>query len=183
MKKAFSFMVIFSLLAWPALAARTPVDGKNFELGTAMSFASYKWADGGESSSMANIFLRAGWFIWGGLEIEPELMMTKFEGSDAVFVLSGNLAYNFRFGGKMVPFVLAGFGFGNGLGLAGIVEGGSSIDSTLLNFGGGLKYIIGSSAALRLEYRFSHYRFEYDYYEDVENLNQHQLLIGVSVFF
>ncbi|HUM35064.1 MAG TPA: outer membrane beta-barrel protein, partial [Candidatus Saccharicenans sp.] len=140
-----------------------------------------------------NLPLRAGYYIWKGLEIEPELMLTKAEGADAGFILAANLAYNFNLKGNLRPFILAGIGFGNGFTVANIAEGDSDVNATVVNLGLGVKYLIGNSAALRLEYRYTHNHMKYDYVIEAitiqqaesgtENVNSHQILAGVSIFF
>ena len=181
MKKLAVFFSVLLLLG-TTFAVSQPVQGKKFELGTAFSFSSFKFSDSLESDTILTLPLRFGFFIWKGLEIEPEVMLQKWEGSDAAFLLSGNLAYNFKLQGNLVPFLLAGAGLGNGLAVGPFMEGGSGINAFLLNFGGGLKYVLGNSGAIRLEYRFSRNRLTQEGFE-AEIFNSHQIFLGVSVFF
>jgi len=180
MKKALLVLTVTLFFFTLTLSAQPA--GKKWEAGFSFSFSSYKWSGATESDTLLNIPIRAGYYIWRGLEIEPELMLTKFEGSDAGYILSANLAYNFKTSGSLMPFVLAGFGFGNGMPLANIVEGDSDINATVINAGAGVKYLIGNSAALRFEYRYTHDRLKFDV-EGTEKVNIHQLLAGVSVLF
>jgi len=191
MKKAvLSFVVI--LFACTLVVSAQPA-GKKFELGFSGSFTSFKFSYESDSTTVFNLPLRAGYYIWKGLEIEPELMLTKAEGADAGFILAANLAYNFNLKGNLRPFVLAGIGFGNGFTVANIAEGDSDVNATVVNLGLGVKYLIGNSAALRLEYRYTHDHMKYDYVIEAitiqqaesgtENVNSHQILAGVSIFF
>ena len=110
MKKAvLSFVVI--LFACTLVVSAQPA-GKKFELGFSGSFTSFKFSYESDSTTVFNLPLRAGYYIWKGLEIEPELMLTKAEGADAGFILAANLAYNFNLKGNLRPFVLAGIGAG-----------------------------------------------------------------------
>jgi len=191
MKKAvLSFVVI--LFACTLVVSAQPA-GKKFELGFSGSFTSFKFSYESDSTTVFNLPLRAGYYIWKGLEIEPELMLTKAEGADAGFILAANLAYNFNLKGNLRPFILAGIGFGNGFTVANIAEGDSDVNATVVNLGLGVKYLIGNSAALRLEYRYTHNHMKYDYVIEAitiqqaesgtENVNSHQILAGVSIFF
>jgi len=182
MKKFCVFLTALLFLG-TTFAVSQPVPGKKFELGTAFSFSSFKFSDDTESDTLLSLPLRFGYFVWKGLEIEPELMLMKFEGSDTVYNLSGNLSYNFKTSGKLLPFVLAGAGIGNGIAIGPLMEGDSDINAFLLNFGGGVKYVIGNSGAIRLEYRFTHNRFDSADWLEAEKANSHQFFIGVSLFF
>jgi len=180
MKKLSVFLAVLVFLG-ATFAVGQPVPGKKFEFSTAFSFTSLKASGGTDSDSLLSLPVRVGFFIWKGLEIEPELVLVKFSGSDADFNLSGNLSYNFRTSGQFVPFLLAGAGFGDGFAAGPFVEGGTGINATLLNFGGGLKYVLGTSGAIRLEYRYTHNRMSKG--DLIQNLNLHQIFIGVALFF
>jgi len=180
MKKLCVFLVGLLFLG-ATFAASQPVAGKKFELGTSFAFSNFKFSDSTGSYTVWNLSLRLGYFVWKGLEIEPEVMLQKFEESDLAYSLCGNLAYNFKTSGNLVPFVLAGAGIGNGFSVGPIIEGDSGVTAFLLNFGGGVKYVIGNSGAIRLEYRFTRNHItEGDLFD---NVNLHWILIGVSLFF
>jgi len=181
MKKLCVFLAVLLFLG-TTFAVSQPVPGKKFEFSTAFSFTSLKFSGDTASDTFLSLPLRVGYYIWKGLELEPELMLMKFKGSDAAFNLNGNLSYNFNISGRLKPFVLAGAGVGNGIAFGTLVEGGTSIHATLLNFGGGVKYVIGTSGAIRLEYRYTHNRMTKG---DIpsNNVNLHQVFIGVALFF
>jgi opacity protein-like surface antigen len=177
MKKLCVFLAVLLFLG-ATFAVSQPVPGKKFEFSTALSFASMKFSGDTESYTFLSLPLRVGYYIWKGLEFEPELILMKFEGSDAAYNLNGNLSYNFNTSGNFKPFVLAGAGFGNGVAYGPIVEGDPDLNATLLNFGGGVKYVIGTSGAIRLEYRYTHNELA-----EGETVNLHQVFIGVALFF
>jgi opacity protein-like surface antigen len=180
MKKLCVFLAGLLFLG-TTFAMSQPVAGKKFELGVAFSFASIRYAEEEYSYTVWTLPLRVGYFVWKGLEIEPEIMLQKFKGDDLAYDLCGNLAYNFKPSGNLVPFVLAGIGIGNGFVIGPIVDGASGVKAFLLNFGGGVKYVIGNSGAIRLEYRFTHNHLAEDEYSG--NRNSHQVFIGASLFF
>jgi hypothetical protein len=181
MKKAIAFLAVLLFLG-ATFAASQPVPGKKFEFSTAFSFTSMKFSGSTESDTILSLPLRVGYFIWKGLELEPELMLMKFDDNDAAYNMNGNLSYNFNISGRLKPFLLAGAGFGNGIAFGALVEGSTSVNATLLNFGGGVKYIIGTSGAIRLEYRFTRNHLSKG---DIpsDDVNLHQVFIGVALFF
>src|SRR5512143_4115982 len=126
MKKIGAFLVALFVLG-ATMAVAQPVPGKKFELSTAFSFSSFKSSGSTSSDSFLSIPLRFGYFVWKGLELEPELVLAKFSHSDAAFNLSGNLVYNFRTSGGLVPFVLGGVGAGNGFSVGMLAEGGTGL--------------------------------------------------------
>ena len=181
MKRFCAFLSVLLFLG-ATLAISQPVPGKKFEIGTAFSFSSFKASGSTDSDSLLIIPLRFGYFVWKGLEIEPELILAKFSPGDTHFNLSGNLSYNFKTAGPLVPFLLAGAGFGDGFAVGPLVEGSTSATATLLNGGGGVKYVIGRTAAIRAEYRYTHNRLKKGDLL-IQNINIHQFFIGVSLFF
>jgi len=180
MKKAVIVLTVIFFFCTLMVSAQP--SGKKWEFGVGFSYSNYKFSGDTESEYVLNLPIRAGYYVWKGLEIEPELMLTKFKGSDTGVVFNANLAYNFKTSGRLKPFLLAGFGFGNGMPVANLVEGDSSITATIINGGAGVKYLVGNSAAIRLEYRYTHDHLKYEGGFS-ENLNIHQMLVGVSVFF
>jgi opacity protein-like surface antigen len=177
MKKSFAFLAVLLFLG-ATFAVSQPVPGKKFEFSTAFSFTSMKsGGDMGTSDTFLSLPVRVGYYIWKGLEFEPELVLMKFKAYEAAYNLNGNLSYNFNTSGHLKPFLLAGAGFGNGVAFGALVEGRTGINATLLNFGGGVKYVIGTSGAIRLEYRYTHNRMAKG------NVNLHQVFIGVALFF
>jgi len=189
MKRVCVFLAVLLFLG-ATFALSQPVPGKKFELGTSVNFFSvkYEYTDGFSSSwTVLNVPVRFGWFVWKGLEVEPELIMTIPFGEDKgdmSYFLEGNVAYHFKTSGKLVPFIGGTAGFGNGLPYLGWVEGESGDKTT--GFGGlvGVKYLLGNIAAIRAEYRLFWYKWKDDIDPDYDETGTvHKILIGLSVFF
>jgi len=178
MKKSVRiFTLIFLVFAFFGVAFAQPVKNKKFEFSTSASLWNVKFK-GGESETMINLPIRLGFFVFKGLEIETELFLTIPEDEDLGFLLLGNLSYNFKVSEKLVPFILGGAGYGNS-------EQSYSLafdyDSNIfaLNFGAGIKYLVGNSAAIRIDYRFTKYSGEYDWFDRTDN----NIFVGLSIFF
>lgn len=154
-----------------------PVESKKFEFSTSASIWNIKF-DGGETNTIINVPLRLGYFIYKGLEIEPEILLTIPEDGDGTGILIlGNLSYNFKASEKMFPFVFGGLGFGNAEKFFGVaMDTDESI--TFFDFGAGIKFIVGNSAAIRIEYRFTKYTGEFG-----PDRTDNNILTGVSIFF
>lgn len=181
-------ILVFSITA--TASTTTPVEGKRFELSTAFSLGSSKGK--GESGSIYwfNLPLRLGYFIWKGLEFEPEFKFTvtgytgSYGESEAGYILSGNLLYNFpvKESGRFLPFLLAGWGFGNAypypFGAVGKIEGANV---SVMNLGSGIRYLFGKVAAFRFEYRFVRVSAKFAY--DAEVAFQHNIFLGICLFF
>lgn len=181
MKRIATFLVVL-LLGGVIFAAAQPVAGKRFELSTAFSFTSFKFEGDTESTTLVSLPLRIGFYLWQGLELEPELMAMKFEGDEFDYQLSGNLSYNFKLGGQVVAFILGGAGFGNAFSAGPLIEGDAGLHAFLINAGAGFKILIGRSGAVRIEYRFTRNRLtEPEFEPDI--FTSHQAFIGVSLFF
>lgn len=140
-----------------------------------------------EPTDYLSLALRSGVFVYRGLSIEPEFIWTAIEGDPPAFSLSGNLSYTHRQESTAVaPFVLVGYGIGNGIPIAQRLTGrsSSSMDIPVLNLGGGLKIFLGQSAAVRVEYRFQRFvQEETGYSVTARQTTQfHNLLVGFSVF-
>jgi len=176
MRKTAFFVLVVFVFCLSALAQ--PVPEKKWEFSASGSFSSMKSKDASESLDLLNLALRLGYFVYKGLEIEPEFLLTIPDESENTGVLfMGNIAYNFGPSKNVAPFVLAGFGVGNGARYFSIILDLEET-VTVLDFGAGIKYVVGNSAGLRLEYRFSHVMMEGDDY-----INDHQIMLGISLFF
>jgi opacity protein-like surface antigen len=202
MKKTIVVVAVLLLLGTAAMAAVGPVQGKKFEFSTAFGFSIQKYTyDDGYKQTITyfQIPLRVGFFLWKGLEFEPELLLTAehykvytptgtlfISGHETGYIMSGNLLYNFKMKSpRMIPFVLAGYGFGNGdLEGTDVDKYDTGSKTSLLNLGAGIKYLFGNIAALRFEYRFRGGTLKYtdvDTYTD--KVQYHQVLLGLSLFF
>lgn len=189
--KKVSLFLVFMLVMGVAFGAAQPVEGKKFEAGGSLDY--YSLGQGGNTeSNYLYIPLRFGWYIWKGLEIEPEFAVSiPFKNTDAVDVTclgTVNVFYNYKVGRKFVPFAGGGFSLGNGVpfanaGSSQILSGDAAVNSTAMNLGGGLKYLLSDSVALRAEYRYSRFRVSQDGVVGHENLDIHKVLVGLSFIF
>jgi opacity protein-like surface antigen len=183
------------VLTLAAAAAAQPVPGKRFELSTGAYFWNVKYKDASESSSILNVPLRFGFYLVRGLEFEPEILLTlPEEGESTGFIFLGNLAYNFKVSETIVPFILAGAGYGNAEETCSIaLKAGEGVGVTVIDAGFGVKFLFGKTAALRFEYRFINYSgsetvtygsfsgstsYTYDY-----GRTDHKIFTGISLFF
>jgi hypothetical protein len=182
MKKLMAFLVV-TLFLGGMFAAAGPIDGKKFEFGTAVSFMLV--SEEGESTGYLNVPVRFGWFVWKGLEIEPEFMVTFPIGEDAGdtgYQLLGHLTYNFQTSGKIVPFIGGGVGFGNSIPIFGVAVGVSGLNTFLVDGLAGIKFFVSDFAALRVEYRLSRFSLKYEDFPS-EKETVHQAFVGLSIFF
>ncbi len=109
-------------------------------------------------------------------------MLTKISHTDFGFNLAANLLYNFMTKSNFRPFILVGFGYGNGFSpFPNLTIGDSDTNATLINAGAGVKYLLGDRAAIRVEYRYAHSHMKWD--DSSENVNTHKVLTGISIFF
>jgi opacity protein-like surface antigen len=209
--KKIALLLAFVLVLGTAFAVSGPVEGKKFEFSTGLSFWSFSYHYPGEPAgykdieSYFNIPFRLGWYFWKGLELEPEFMLTAYHESysytgysgykynETGWLLSGNLLYNFKMKNEhLLPFVLAGWGFGNGVPYGEYVErwGGSGTHASTPNLGVGVKYVFNKTAALRLEYRYRRFRIKEAGGEDLGgpaeslyHVTLNTVIMGLSLFF
>jgi hypothetical protein len=180
MKRTVIFLTLAMFVAATAAMAQ-PFEKKKWEVSTALSFSSLS-ESGGYHQTVLNIPVTVGYFVWRGLEIQPEIMLTKFQRSDAGFLVNLNAAYNFLMHKSLVPYVLGGLGLGNGFSYVGIVEGSADVHSFALNLGGGVKYLVGTAAAFHAELRYTYYHFTETGLPSF-NYNLFQIFTGISLFF
>ena len=189
MKRFFAVLtVIFFVFLISAHSTAQPLEGKKFEFSTSATMWNVK-SDGGETETLINLPIRMGFFVFKGLEIEPELFFTIPEESEDIgYIILGNLSYNFKTSENLILFVLGGAGFGNGQRLLDLVMD-QDMGVTVYNFGAGMKYLVGDSAAIRIEYRHTNYSGEKsetgwwgDWTDKLERTDNN-ILIGISIFF
>ena len=138
------------------------------------------------SQGYLSLIVRPGFYVFKGLAVEPEIFYTSYfsiiTGGDAVFLLNGNLAYNFSIpDSRITPFVLIGYGTGNGIPPFKLFDSFDESNFRLLNVGAGVKLFVAKQAALRIEYRFQRYsQGEDHWYRTVTTFKS--LFFGFSVF-
>lgn len=170
--------VLTIVISVGTVSAQTEKGDKEFSI--AASFSSWKPEDANETWWAANLATRLGFFATGKIEIEPEIILSKWKDEDPGFVFSGNLAYNLSpiaSGSKTVPFVLGGLGFSNTTVVLGNITWPSFEDKgwIVLNLGSGLKIFLPKPVAIRLGYRFQKLFGDRDY-------SKHYILLGISIF-
>ena len=105
-----------------------------------------------------------GYCIIDGLTIEPELDINLITDAETSISLLGNLCYTFNIPKKLTyPFIKLGYGLSNYssdryYGYPN-ESGGSSLDTRVLNVGGGLKLVYSSGFAMKLEINFKNYNY------------------------
>ena len=171
--------ILTVLISVDTVFAQTERGDKEFS--NSVSFMSVKYEHADEYMWVLNLATRLGFFVTKNIEVEPEIQFTKYKEEDAGVFFSGNIAYNFSLTsqeGRLVPFVLGGFGFSNATMIAPNIPYTSWEDKnwTVLNLGGGLKIFVPKPIALRLEYRFQNWFGN-------PNYTYHNIFFGISVFF
>jgi hypothetical protein len=185
MKKICAILFVL-LFAGVAFASAQVIPLLKFELGTSVSYYNLKFDNDGGSLQYLNIPVRFGWYVLGGLELEPEVQVfipMGDSGGETTYFFQGHVLYNFSLAGKIVPFIGAGAGVGNGLPVYGIIEGASDTNSFAYLGMAGVKLMIGNSAAIRIEYRFNRFSWETSDTLEKEWGNLSNILVGISVFF
>jgi opacity protein-like surface antigen len=155
--------------------------------GTSTFNSTFKMA----SQKYVSLVVRPGFYVVDGLELEPEVYLTAVDGSPPAIALSGNLAYNISIPeSRVTPFLLVGYGVGNGIPVLGrlLTRSSADLDITVLNAGAGVKVFIVDHVAFRVEYR--HQRFSYEdsggsapfFFTTKFSQNFNNILFGLSVF-
>jgi hypothetical protein len=150
--------ILFIVVATFSASAQ-PADKRKTELSISGSFQSYSSDNSTNSSSAFLISPRVGFYVKGGLEIEPELT-AMFATGGATYILNGNLCYNFLDAGKGIPFLLLGYGISNTVPFFSIPLAKTDFSVGVLNVGGGVKAFLVENVALRIEYRFQSFSGE-----------------------
>ncbi len=188
MKRMLSFVCVLLVLC-VAFASAQPVEGKKFEAGAALNLYSLGYSSGGIMASFLYVPLHFGWYLWKGLEIEPEISvnvpLAHTDYIDVTYNLTLNAFYNFKVGRKFIPFIGGGLTFGNGIPYpsGGEIVGGTNLNSSAYNIGAGVKYLLTNYVAIRAEYRYSHFKLDYDESPTTDKYNLHRGLVGVAFFF
>jgi opacity protein-like surface antigen len=195
-KLASSFVaaVIALSATLPARADETPggLAAGRVELSTAASFTNFKEGGDDESFTVISVPLRVGYLVTRSLALEGEVLATHvdFGGDDSDngtgVLFSANALYHFNPEGRVAPFLLLGGGVGNAEEFLNIAY---KADRTVTVFhaGAGLKTFFSRRAALRLEYRFTHFsggeRSTDFFVRDEASTDLHKVMVGISVFF
>jgi opacity protein-like surface antigen len=184
--KTLQFIMIIVLTTTSLLAQ--PREGKKKELSISGSFQNFSSGSSSNSSAALHTSVRLGFFVKGGLELEPEVLLMISSGADPVYVLNGNVSYNFISAGKGVPFLLVGYGFANTVPFLNIPFMKTDFGIGVLNIGGGMKGFLSEDVALRFEYRYQRFTGQgrtigYGYYSYTQKIDTriHTVQFGFSV--
>lgn len=150
--KTLQFMLLVTLTATSILAQ--PREGKTRELSLSGSYQNFSSGNSSGSSSAFLVSPRLGFYVTEGLELEPEMLLMFGSGSEPVYVLNGNVSYNFVSEGKGVPFLLVGYGIANTIPFFNVPFTSTPFRVDVLNAGGGVKMFLTQDVAVRIEYRF-----------------------------
>ena len=186
--KKLSVVLALMLILGAAVVSAQPVEGKKFELGTSVDYYSFG-SSGSTWASYLSVPVRFGWYIWKGLEIEPQVTVSiplKNAGYfKAAYIGSLNVFYNYKIGKKFIPFAGGGFGLGNGLPYPMYTNGSilaySGWKTWAWDLAGGVKYLLSDSVVLRVEYRYSRYHLGGDAETGFYNIGQG--FVGFSYLF
>ena len=155
---------------------------------------SYEWSSRygsgtseGEAKGYILLAFRPGYYITEEFMIEPEILWTAHEDLPPSFAISANLAYNINIPDKHItPFVLVGYGIGNGIPITHrlIYRSSDKLDINVLNLGAGLKIFVSEPIAIRIEYRYQSYSHEdsEDSYTSESTTTYNTIMFGFSVF-
>jgi len=179
-------MLLIALTATASLAQ--PREERNHELSLSGSYQNYSSESSSGSSGAFLISPRLGFYVVQGLEIEPEFLVMLSSGSDPVYVLNGNISYNFLSAGKTVPFILAGYGLANTVPFFGVPLLRTDFTVGVLNLGAGIKAFVKEDIAVRVEYRFQVFSGEgettisssFSYTHKVD-ITVHTVQFGISI--
>lgn len=177
------------LLSPPAALAEGPADEAlargGLELSTAVAVSVTKPSDDDDSLTTVNVPVRLGFMVARGLELEAEALLSHLsfgEGDDSTGVIGAlHLLYHFRTGGSTVPYLLAGGGYGTGIEFLGLASDEDEVG--VLRAGAGFKTFFSRRASLRGEYRFTHYLVSGDEFQGDRSVNDHKVLVGISLWF
>lgn len=153
------FFIAAIVMAASSLLAQ-PREGKYKEMSLSGSYQNYSSGSSSGSSGAFLISPRVGFYVHEGLELEPELLLMFASGSDPVYVLNGNVSYNFLSVGKGIPFLLVGYGLANTVPIFNVPIGKTGFTVGVLNVGGGVKAFLHEDIAIRIEYRYQNFSGE-----------------------
>jgi opacity protein-like surface antigen len=192
MKRHVVTLVLLLLMVTAGASSQTQQGAWEFSLsGAASSYSSKSEFSGhtseSESQQIMSLLVRPGFFVIEGLEIQPEVYWGAASGDPPSFSFSGNLAYNYLIpGARVAPFILAGYGVGNGMTLLERMFGRNSdaFDITVINLGGGAKFFVTKAVAITAEYRYQQFGHESTSGSFTTNHTYyfHNIFVGISIF-
>lgn len=150
-------LVIFLLLSVPIVLLGEE-ERRKTEFSFSVSLQNVSIGEGNRSTSIL-IAPRVGFYVYQGLQIEPEAILL-LGSTDPAYMLNGNLVYNFHGNEKAVPFLLAGYGIANTIPIYNVPIYSAGFMVGVLNLGFGIKSFVSDDIAFRGEYRFQRFAGE-----------------------
>ncbi len=195
-------VILVSAVVLAAGPALSQTEKGSWEFSLAGNFgsqsASSEYTTGGrtysnesDATGYVGLDVRVGAYILDAFSVEPEIYFLAVEDSPPAYNIGANLGYTFSILESPVkPFVIAGYGIGNGTPIMQRLLGRSSdeFDIPVLRLGGGVKFFVSRYVALKAEFRYERYSHEetQTYYSISSTsrsiVNFHNVLFGVSVF-
>jgi hypothetical protein len=150
--KIVQFIIIIALTVTSLIAQ--PSEEKNKEFSISGSFQFYSRESNSPIRTAFSLSPRLGFYVVKGLELEPEVLVMFSDGYDPVYMLNGNVSYNFISAGRSIPFVLIGVGIANTVPILNMYIIQKDYISTVLNLGAGVKAYFTEDVAFRFECRY-----------------------------
>lgn len=148
-------------------------------------------SQGSSSSSDRNFMvltLAPGFYVVDGLSLEPLIGITAVEDYKPGFLLLANVSYtNYLKAQNLGLFFKIGYGLSNAASVPGMNSYNrltEDLDISVLNLGGGAKFLLGSKAYIKTELNYRRFSWERDYgsWGKSENTNGFlTLLLGIGV--
>ncbi len=166
------------------------------ELGLNLGFGSQNSesviAGNSRSSSTTYFVLSAApaYYLINGLAVELELGVNAIEKIPPVFFILPNIGYTHAINKNIGLFAHAGYGVANGVPLpnSSVLEKQTSdLDVKVLNFGAGVKYLVGQNAFIKAELNYRRYSYDinrsYYYSPGEQKYSLISLNIGIGILF
>ena len=200
----FSFIVLFVCNGWAHAESLTGTREISIagQMGQVKITEDYKYFPpppyGGSGRStdeskytFMTLSLRFGWYVYHGIEIEPEIHLSSVEGVKSALSFHGNIVYNINAEKspdkpQVIPFILAGYGIGNAVPFfhTFISSTTTDWDVGVFNLGVGTKVLITKHIAARTEYRYQRYTYDtVTFYSSTKYTHDfHSVRFGFSIF-
>ena len=117
-----------------------------------------------ESRNVLMLGITTGYFLTDGFSVEPEFVFMAVEKQSPGHSILANVSYTY-FGAesKVAPFVRVGYGISNSFSFMGnqsfLSRVSDKLDVTVLQAGGGIKVLVATGAAIRLELNYKNQSF------------------------
>lgn len=168
----------------------------DFELGLNLGLGSQNYETdfgGGSQNTTTTYFILAAapaYYIINGLAVELELGVNSIENTSASYFLLPNIGFTHAVSKNVGLFVHAGYGVASGIPVpnsAVLNRVTSDLDVKVINFGTGVKYLVGQNAFVKAELNYRRYAFDikrsYYYSPAEQKYSLISLNIGLGILF